>query len=92
MKYTHCINPECGYPLRSARRTEAELPGTRAHGAGGLCRPCYDRQKTAGKRAERAALEPMRGRESIREGFDLDHSIYALNSWIANLPSRKVRA
>lgn len=83
---------ECDTPLRPARKTATELPGTRPHATKGKCRPCYDREYRASRRDTRPALEPTRGRESIRENFDLDHAVYALNSWIANLPSRRTAA
>lgn len=81
----------CDSPLRPARRTEKELPGTKPLATNQTCRPCYDR---AYREKKRAALEPTlgRGREGIREDFDLRHATYALNSFLANLPSRKAAA
>lgn len=88
---------ECETPLRPARKTAKELPGTHPHAANGLCRACYDKQYRARRKATRDAENAMTKGirpedKGISAGFDVNHARYALASFMSNLPSRKSKA
>ena len=80
MSYPHCRS--CDHPMRPAGTNVTEYPGTRRHSTNGLCHTCRRREVTAIRA----------GRPSDVPHFDVEHARYALESWLANLPSRKARA
>lgn len=95
MNHTHCV--ECAYPLRPARKTAKELPGTKPHATNGTCRNCYDKQyrakRKAARDAEKALTEGIRPEDKgISEDFDVNHARYALASFMSNLPSHRKAA
>lgn len=75
----NCIT--CGWRMRGTRYTAQQAPGTRVHSGGGQCTHCRRKEREAQRQAA-GELPPT---------FDAQFARYALNSWLANLPSRKAR-
>lgn len=61
---------DCGRPLRPARHTKAEHPGTVAHGGDGLCKGC---QATIRRNENRAAVAVGPDFRSVDDLPGLDH-------------------
>jgi len=77
MEYTHCINENCGHPLRPKRISIQARPGTRAHAGKGRCNVCADREYRARKKAE-AELDGV----DVKPEFDLKQAQSTLVGYI----------